>query len=106
MDTLSDPFRFETEVLLLVVFAVLFTPLPGVVTVGVIVIVVVVFSACLVVVVTHPVATISPTTIHRENGTISFIGCLLHDVCLFFDISILQGTGAMQVGSDAGENLG
>jgi hypothetical protein len=27
---------------------------------------------------------------------------LLHDVCLFFDISILQGTGAMQVGSDAG----
>jgi hypothetical protein len=24
---------------------------------------------------------------------------------LFFDISILQGTGAMQAGSDAGENL-
>jgi hypothetical protein len=83
MDTLSDPFRFETEVLLEVVFAVLFTPGSGVVAVGRILIVVVVFSACFVVVVMQPAATISPTAINRENGTISFMGGLLHDVCFF-----------------------
>ncbi len=56
MDTLSDPFKPEIEVLLVVVFAVLFTPISGVVTVGAILIGVVVFSACFVVVVMQPVA--------------------------------------------------
>jgi len=105
-DTLSDPFRREIEVLLVVVLVVLFTPICGVVTMGVILIVAeVLFSACLVVVVMQPAAMTNPTAMHRANGTISFIGILLPDVLFVFIIRILHGTAALQEGSDAEENL-
>jgi hypothetical protein len=84
MDTLRDPFKPEIEVLLVVVFPVLFTRVSGAVTVGVILTEVVVFSACFVVVEMQPAANSSPITILRENGTISFMAVLLHDVCLFY----------------------
>jgi hypothetical protein len=103
MDTLSDPFRLEIEVLLLVVLGVLFTPVSGVETVGAILIVAEVFSACFVVVVTQPVAMTNPTVIHRANGTISFIWILLPDVLFVFIIRILHGTAALQEGLDAGQ---
>jgi hypothetical protein len=103
-DTLSDPFRFEFEVLLEVVFAVLFTPGSGVVAVGIILIVVVAFTVFFVVVEMQPVATINPTAIHRVKGIISFIGFVTRPMFVV-NISILLGTGAMQPGSDAEENL-
>jgi hypothetical protein len=85
MDTLSDPFMFETGVLLAVVFTVSFKPVPGVRAgvVWIILGVVVAFAECFVVVVRQPVATINPTAIHRAKGTISFIGALLHDYVCF-----------------------
>jgi hypothetical protein len=102
-DTLSDPFRLEIEVLLVVVFVVLFTRVSGLVVVGGIVIVAEVFSACFVVVVMQPAAMTKPIAIHRANGTISFIGILLPGVLFVFTISILHGTAALQFGQDAEE---
>jgi hypothetical protein len=78
MDTLSDPFK--GEVLVAVVFMVLFKPGSEGVEKGANVAEVVVFSLFLFVIVAQPPARIQPTTITRAQSSIRFIGILLQDV--------------------------
>jgi hypothetical protein len=81
MDTFSDP--FSSEVLLVIAFIVLFTPVSDVLVIGAYVVAVVAFTVRLFVGAAQPAANINPIAIPRAHSTILFIGGSFTQLLIF-----------------------